>query len=71
MRSWFLHCMLEFSFFSFKPLSLLDARPTLACVHDVCELGVVLCFHNPPSKLRLKLALSVTIKVTAQIGSVM
>ena len=62
MRSWFLHCMLEFSFFSFKPLSLLDARPTLACVHEVCELGVVLCFHYPPLKLRLKSCKRVTIR---------
>ena len=32
-RRRFLHCMLKISF-----LSLLDARPTLACVHEVCEL---------------------------------
>ena len=40
--------MLKFSF-----LSLLDARPTLACVHDVCELwpwALFYAFIVVPSK---------------------
>ena len=53
--------MLKFSF-----LSLLDARPTLACVHDVCELwpwALFYAFIVVPSKLLLKLALLVTILI--------